>query len=693
MTIRGNRIRANICAVVAAAIVILGARNGKAANMVKPDETKERDNWTKQHLLGPKPDLPFSFQYGGKASAELLPTWKKKAETTKLDNGRTQHTLTWDDPKSGLEVRCVVVEYSDFPTVEWTVHFVNTKDDDTQIVADVKAIDVTLKRGADGEFTLHRTVGDGGEDIYKPDPIAMTPNQEKQFAPNGGRPCSTEFPYFNVEQPDGTGMIFAIGWPGQWSAKFTRDGGKELRVKAGQELTHFKLVAREELRAPLIVAQFWKGDHAHSQNVWRQWMLAHNSPRPGGKPLPPQMNVCNCNQYGYFGITEDNQNLWIKRYKEEGVEYDYWWVDLCWFKLDEKSLIFNALYDPDAVRFPHGLKGLSDYLHQHKKKLIAWFEPEHYYPGPGNWIVENHPEWLLKAPAGHEQEINQGMPLKDRVVLNLGNREALKWLTDNTNRVIQEQGIDYYRHDFNVEPLIFWRHNDAPDRQGVTEIKYVTGFLAFYDELLRRNPGMPIDNCASGGRRNDVETLRRSVPLLRSDTWGEPVGQQCQTYGLANWIPFWGTGIVHSDPKDVAYVFRSQMGPSYTSCWDLTPKANYDLHRKLLEQWKSVRDYILNGDYYPLTPYSSAGDAWMAWQFDCPEKGEGLVQVFRRDKSEEVSKTLKLRGLDAAAQYAVTNLDTNAVTQVSGKDLVEKGLAVDIADKPGSAVITYKPAK
>lgn len=28
---------------------------------------------------------------------------------------------------------------------------------------------------------------------------------------------------------------------------------------------------------------------------------------------------------------------------------------------------------------------------------------------------------------------------------------------------------------------------------------------------------MLIDSCASGGRRNDLETLRRAVPLLRSD--------------------------------------------------------------------------------------------------------------------------------------------------------------------------------
>jgi alpha-galactosidase len=275
-------------------------------------------------------------------------------------------------------------------------------------------------------------------------------------------------------------------------------------------------------------------------------------------------------------------------------------------------------------------------------------------------------------------------------VVNLGNPDTLKWTIENVDRVLRQQGIDYYRHDFNIEPLIFWRNNDAADRQGITEIKYVTGFLAFYDELLRRHPGMLIDNCASGGRRNDVETLRRSVPLLRSDTWGEPVGQQCQTYGLANWVPFWGTGIVYSEPKDLAYVFRSQMGPSYTSCWDVTPKGNYDLHRKLLAQWRSVRAHILYGDYYPLTPYSAANDVWMAWQFDRPEKGEGVVQAFRRGGNPSESMRVKLRGLEADGVYTVTNLDTAATSEVTGRELMEKGLAVVIKEQPGSAVITYE---
>jgi alpha-galactosidase len=358
--------------------------------------------------------------------------------------------------------------------------------------------------------------------------------------------------------------------------------------------------------------------------------------------------------------------------------------------MDGGTLVYNGLYDSEPTRFPNGLKAVSDHVHAKGSKLIAWFEPEHLYPGPENVHVQNHPQWLLKAPPGHETEINQGAPLKDRMVFNLGNPDALKWLLDNTTSVIRREKIDLYRHDFNVEPLMFWRHNDAEDRQGITENKYVVGFLAYYDGLLKNFPGMEIDNCASGGRRNDVETLRRSIPLLRSDTWGEPVGQQCQSYGFCNWIPFWGTGIMYSAPKDLPYIFRSQMGPSFTSCWDPTPKADYSLHRTLIDQWSSVRDILLEGDYYPLAPYSAANDVWMAWQYDRPEKGDGLVQVFRRAGSVKESEPVILAGLVPEAIYEIKNLDTKESFDVSGKKLLEEGISITLKDQPDSALIVYK---
>ena len=74
----------------------------------------------------------------------------------------------------------------------------------------------------------------------------------------------------------------------------------------------------------------------------------------------------------------------------------------------------------------------------------------------------------------------------------------------------------------------------------MTEIRYVEGHYAMWDELIARHPGLWIDNCASGGRRIDLETVMRSVPLWRSDTScgpGHPDWDQTQTQGLSLYIP------------------------------------------------------------------------------------------------------------------------------------------------------------
>ena len=49
----------------------------------------------------------------------------------------------------------------------------------------------------------------------------------------------------------------------------------------------------------------------------------------------------------------------------------------------------------------------------------------------------------------------------------------------------------------------------------------------------------------------------------------------------------------------------------------------------VLRQCRDLQPYFL-GDYYPLTEYSKAGNVWVAWQFDRPDRGNGMVQAFRR---------------------------------------------------------------
>ncbi|MCU0983112.1 MAG: GH36 C-terminal domain-containing protein [Pirellulaceae bacterium] len=154
-------------------------------------------------------------------------------------------------------------------------------------------------------------------------------------------------------------------------------------------------------------------------------------------------------------------------------------------------------------------------------------------------------------------------------------------------------------------------------------------------------------------------------------------------------MPFHGTGFITVDK----YLIRSQMSPEFTVGVDTRRKdLDYKLLRTLTEQWRQVAPCYF-GDYYPLTAYSLQQTAWMAWQFDLPEKGEGVVQAFRRAESVDAAARFTLRGLDPAATYVLTDLDTGESQTLAGRELLDNGLAVAIAEQPGSAVIVYKKAK
>ena len=113
---------------------------------------------------------------------------------------------------------------------------------------------------------------------------------------------------------------------------------------------------------------------------------------------------------------------------------------------------------------------------------------------------------------------------------------------------------------------------------------------------------------------------------------------------------------------------------------------------RLASQWRRVAPYYF-GDFYPLTTYTTDNSAWVAWQFHQSETGDGMVQSFRRLESPIEKARFKLRGLDSAAQYSVSNLDAPGESQFSGRELAEHGLPVTIEDEPGAVIIVYKKVK
>ncbi len=356
------------------------------------------------HLRKYTPEPFFSFTYGGKPSALLLPSWPLSRKSRAIDDRRTEHVLTYSEPCGALVVRCVAIEYRDFPTLEWTLYFKNAGTQDSPVLADIQALDLALERfpwptSEMSEFRLHHQIGSPCQpNDYEPFVTRLEPKRAMRFAPPGGRPTDSVMPYFNVEMPTSEGLIAVVGWPGQWAATFERDAGAGLRIRAGQEKTHLVLHAGEEIRTPLVALQFWKGDRIRSQNVWRRWMLAHNLPRPGGKLPPVQLAACSSHQFGeMIHANTANQKLFVDRYVEEKLGLDYWWMDAGWY-LNQTGWPNTGTWEVDTKRFPGGLRAISDHAHAKGVKTIVWFEPERVTAD--TWLTKNHPEWILGGAGG-----------------------------------------------------------------------------------------------------------------------------------------------------------------------------------------------------------------------------------------------------------------------------------------------------
>ena len=420
--------------------------------------------------------LPFAFFYGDEPSDAFLSRIERRVATRKLDENRTQHTLTWIDPDSGLETRCVAIEYSDFPALEWTVYLRNAGKRETPILEAIQGLDAKIDSPEPGEFVLHHWKGDTcGPDLYAPLRRELPPRASVRFAPSGGRGTNGQFPYYYLATPGG-GVLLAVGWPGQWATTFTRDEAHGLRVVAGQELTRLILKPGEMIRTPLIAMLFREGtDLQGAHNLWRRWMWAHNVPRDGEGRLPPPIQFgCTSGIYNeMLGANEENQKFFIDRFLEEGIRLDYWWMDAGWYPCGGQWWNVGT-WEPDRKRFPNGLRAISDHARAKGVKTLVWFEPERVKEG---WHGAIRQEWVLGGQ-----------------LLNLGNPDAWHWLADHVARTISEQGIDLYRQDFNMDPLGFWRGNDDHNRLGITENLHVQGYLAYWDELRRRHPHLIIDS-------------------------------------------------------------------------------------------------------------------------------------------------------------------------------------------------------
>jgi len=645
--------------------------------------------WADQHFAKGKVP-PFSFVYDGKSSDTFIKNWQYKSEkiVTAEPNSMVK-VYSYSDPQSGLVVKCTVTCFTDFPSVEWVLHFSNTSAKNTPLLEQAAALDQTFVSNEKGTFILHHSKGSNAERVdfqMRHDKL----QQGKSFysTPDGGRSSDhAAFPFFNIEMPRNQGVVVAIGWTGKWYSKVTLADEKTVSLKSGMEKMKLTLYPQEEIRTPKICLLFWQGEEKMTgHNQFRQFILAHHTRKINGHyaeyPLSGSFDYGDpapCGEYNC--LTEKFAVALVERYQRFRILPEVFWLDAGWYTgcgWDKENggwwqNVGNWTVDKD--RFPNGLKPVADAVHQTGSKFMVWFEPERVMKG--TQIYREHPEWLLKT-----------VPESDNSLFNLGNTEACKWLTHYIGDLIQQEGIDYYRQDFNFDPYPYWEANDEEGRIGISEIRHSEGLYAFWDGLLERFPNLLIDNCASGGRRIDLETTSRSAPLWRTDyQYGEPNGYQCHTFGLNYYLPIHGTAIYKTDN----YTFRSSLSSAAVMNWEVTGRESESILeiQKRITDYKELRPYFY-GDYYPLTQSWENQDdnKWLAYQMNRPVQGDGIILAFRRKDCKQETIQVKLGGLEKTRDYEINILDYGLKMNRKGSELMD-GFDLTIPQKPSSLMVRY----
>lgn len=625
--------------------------------------------------------LPIHFRLGTRAVDGIPADFHPTSAYSYADANILRYEYTGISP-DGLEVRLTETEYRDYPVREWTATFTNRGQTDTGILSDIR-IGGTLS-GSEPQFD-HSNGDNCGEDGYTWFADLVT-NETRTIFPDDGTSCHCAAPYMILRFRE-YGVRIGIGYPAMWQASVrqTEDGAEFL---VGQRRCHMKLYPGETIRTPSVTMLCHTGDEAHGRNLWRRWYMTHILPREDGVPLSPYCcmhNFCAGGMPEFTGATEENQCGALRAYLRGGIHPDIWWIDAGWYPCGGNWPCIGT-WEPDPVRFPHGLSPIGALCRENDVRFLLWFEPERVVTG--TWLHEHHHDWLLPIPEPHADDPAHH---SDNHLLDLGNPAALEWLIEHVDGLIKGSGVRVYRQDFNFAPLPCFVAAEAEDRIGAVENHHVQGYLRYWDELIRRNPGLWIDSCASGGRRNDLDTMRRAVPLHYTDVgYGNHPIKQKQHRTMFAWIPYFrahnmswdmpdGTygGGDHPVPDEFAY--ENAMAPSLTDMLHYTAgEADYDRAKRMQALWRRAAHMELSCDYYPLTETDADAHDWYAMQFD--GTAEGFVQVIRNTLVEDDTATFPMHVEDGAT-YTFT--DENGDTFVKTAAQLAGGFTVSLPRRTG----------
>ena len=454
----------------------------------------------------------------------------------------------------------------------------------------------------------------------------------------------------------------ALAWSGSWRITVEQDQLDEVRVTGGFNPFDFGSVLHpgQSLETPVFYGGYAQNGLGGASRLLHRFELAHILPRTqatASQPLPkPRPVIYNSWEATEMNVTEPGQMALAEKAAALGV--DRFVMDDGWFgqrKTDHAGL---GDWYVNQEKFPHGLKPLIDKVHSLGMDFGLWVEPE--MVNPDSDLYRAHPDWVLNFPGRPRSE------QRTQLVLNLARPDVRAYVLGFLDKLLNENDIAFLKWDYNRNWSEPGWDQLPPAEQKQVYVEFTRNLYAILAELRQRHPKIEIESCSGGGGRVDLGILRYTDEVWPSDNT-DPFDRLTQqdgfTYAYAPQIMMaWVTDSPHwlnHRATSLSYRMLSAMQGSLGIGANISRWSDEDTAtaRRLIAAYHQVQPTIVQGDLYRLISPRD-GSEFSATQSVSRDRSQSVVFAFIHSTQKgRLFPTLKLQGLDPAAQYALTPIE------------------------------------
>ena len=651
----------------------------------------------------------FSFGYG----EDLNRDWKRPyvIRASALVPGERYDTLTvtYAHRVSAFEIDAQYKLYKAHKVCELNLTFRNAGAVKLNALKDLRVLDLDMDLSACEEPIVHN-IGAGAcpwifpptayrhtqveiyPDLLNPRRVPYWPGSisfanarinEKDSYTGGSLP----FVFLNDREKTG-GLYLALGWEGDWKITVHKNfDSLDYNVNVAVPDINISLYPGESISGPSVFLGEFAGDWSDGSNALRAFIsdeFMRNIPMKNGVP-PVTYN----HWFGY-GLDINDKLMRAVMDKASGVGAEYFIIDSGWYPGVETGpggyLRGMGNWRADTVKFPQGMKAMSDYAHSKGMKYGEWIAPEKMWFTSAT--AKKHPDLVLTPPESGPRGLNPGIYL-----MNMAKQEARDFYKKTAAWAIEEHGLDWIRLEPFPGRYMYWQKNDTEsDRKGATMFHYCAGLREAWGWIRENYPDVVIELLAPTLLNMDV--FRYADQSLVSDMNMNANVMRGQFHGLNRIIPgsyvcgmFVPSTLDYEDYPD--YYYHSFFGCAFQINEPLTEWSPERLEKLAghMDVYKRVRPYMKRDFYLPFGEARTL-EEWQGWQYHDPDADAGAFTVFRT-RAKDACVSLPFGGISAGKTYVVEDPYSGKTEEYSGEALLGGALRVEL-EVNGSKVLSYR---